>query len=113
MMSTHVLGAGTDDPLYTDASIDLSITVDTDLTAAQDIFVEIYDPDSGSWVEWGRQNDMSSVTAGSTVTLAAEPEKLPTPLTAGRYTGRWKYTDGSGDTDTIEKFLVDFKSPDE
>lgn len=109
----EILGVPSKTVLYTDASVDLKVTVNTDLTGAQDIFVEIYDPGSDSWVEWGRQDDMSGVTADTTVTLSAEPEKLSTPLTAGRYTGRWRYTDGGGDVETIKKFSVKFTDPDE
>jgi hypothetical protein len=95
---TDVLG--TDDPLYTDAKITLSVTPDADLSSASAI--RAYLVSGGSRVQWG--SDQSGVAADTQVTASDTPADLTlngSAVEAGRYTLQWVYEDSGGDENTI------------
>jgi hypothetical protein len=95
---TDVLG--TDDPLYTDAKITLSVTPDADLSSASAI--RVYLVSGGSRVQWG--SDQNGVAADTQVTASDTPIDLTlgdSAVGAGRYTLQWVYEDGDGDENTI------------
>jgi hypothetical protein len=99
----YVLGAGNDDPLYTDSSITLTVTPDADLSGANAIRCYLVDS-AGNRVQWG--SDQPGVGAGTEVTAVDEPDDLTLggePVGAGRYTVQWKYDSGDGDPDTIKE----------
>ena len=99
-MSTHVLGTGNDDPLYTDAKSTLSVTPDADLSSASAI--RAYLVQNGSRVQWG--SDQGGVAAGTEVTTSDTPADLTlngSAVEAGRYTLQWVYEDSDGDENTI------------
>jgi len=109
-MSTTVLGAGTDDPLYTDSKITLSVTPDADLLSAAAI--RAYLVRGGERVQWG--SDAAGVEAGNKVTASATPADLTLggeQVSAGRYTLQWVYEDSDGDENTIAERLLEFTAP--
>ena len=100
---------GIDQDLFTDSSITLSATVDTDLSNASAIRFFLVDR-SGNSVQWG--SDQSGVAKGETVSASDEPENLTLDgesVGAGRYWVQVKYEDSDGDVDTISETQIAFK----